>query len=359
MYGGYAVLLRAGSIFEIRGSMKGIIFFGVMILSFIFSTDAMALSCYYGSNKGNVSDEVTLDNIVYLSGNADGSIIWNSVSYSRNITCSTQIEEDVYVYPYPKRSTETLPKGVKLGLIINGHDLGTFDSNGSPDSDRVDTHWDIDKEAATKTFNIQAYMVKNGDIDTTGVSTKISLFQLDGEGGLNNAPNANYNFFISGWNNVGTVDCSAGISGVNLNLSSINTDQAFAGTATQSVSAPHISLNCTSTSPQALSSVKSITGTLVMEGSALSGNSKLFTTNKDDLGFKVLYKNAEVQPNGIVTLDVPVSNGLGEFSVPLDIAPTLTVLQLNDPAWLFSEQGSSGIEGAINFEFTPTLVNTD
>ncbi|MFS9381066.1 hypothetical protein QNN88_10255 [Citrobacter sp. ANG330] len=338
--------------------MRRLLITGNALSALFFCHSAYALSCYYDGKTSNITDEVTLDNIVYLSGTADGEVIWRSPTYSRNITCTTSITEDVYVYPFPKRKEQNLPTGVKMGVILNGTDLGVFDSSGDVNSDRVDTHWNISKGKETKPLTIQAYLVKDGDIDTTGVSDKLSLFQLDGEGGLNNQANSNYNFLISGWGNIGSVDCTSTLSNDSFTLSGFSTDQVFAGSATQPVSPPKVALNCTGSSAQVLSSLTSVSGDLSLAGTALSGNAGAFKTNKEDLGLILLYNQSGVSPGKKVSLTIPVTDGVGQLDVPLVAKPVLTQLDLNKPDWLFSEQSVTGIQSSVDFSFKPTLANT-
>ncbi|MFS9381067.1 hypothetical protein QNN88_10260 [Citrobacter sp. ANG330] len=332
----------------------------MLFLVFSFSGNALAMTCYYGNSASNVADVVTLNNIVFLKGTSNGSVVWRSDTYTRDVTCRLNPGQSgtdyVYLYPFPYRTEQQLPQGVKLGVIINGNDLGTFDNTGDPVSDRINLSWAINTASAPRTFTIQAYMVKDGDIDAAGASDKLSLFQLDGQGGLNRT-GQNYNFLISGWENIGSIDCSPTIDHESFTLTGASTDQIFSGGYSKPVSAPRVSLTCTGSSSQALAAVRSISGDLSFTGNGMAGNSAAFKTSKDDLGLTLLYSGSEIAPGGKITIDVPVVDGVGSFDVPLVAKPGLSTLALNDPAWLFSEQDSSGISSNITFSFSPTLAN--
>lgn len=329
-----------------------------MAVFFLASFNAAALECY----KGSVTDEgQNIGKLVLLSDTPNGSKVWESDTYVRNITCTTKIKENVYFYPFPKISSQTLPEGVKMGLIYDGKDLGTFDedSGGGNTKTKIDTGWILNKTTATRTFTIQAYLIKTGEINTSKVTGKIHLFQLDGQYGLNPSPSArNYKFSLSQWNQTGTVDCSSSFSGMTFSIASIETDKAFAASSSHSVSTPTLSISCSSKTSGLISLLKNVTGNFAISGSSMSGHNDHFSTNRKSLGFQVVHDGAVIKPGKTVSLTVKLSGGKASQSLPLTISPRLMELDLRTPPWLFKDSETEAIS-KITPAFTPLSVNTN
>ncbi|ATM94521.1 fimbrial protein [Yersinia frederiksenii] len=329
--------------------MKKVVPIILLSLFSLFSSKTMALNC---TGVGDVViDSVVLDKMVYLSNSENGDVIWESDVFTRNITCTSSITEPVYIYAYPKMASETLPDNVEMGLFFDGHDLGTMDATGDVTSRRTNTGWTVNggTPLVKNGVTFQTYLKKTGDINTAGV-TNITLFQLDGEGGLNTMPTAkNYKFVISGWNNVGTLDCRENITGGSFSVTS-ETDQVVAGTASSQINHPTIAVTCTGDA-SSLSMTKSISGRLDLLGSGGS-----FSTNKEGLTLSMFYEGTELRPNDDIIVDIPVSSGSGSKVFSFDVKPALSVLQLNNPSWLFSDSDEA-ISATIPFSFTPTRVN--
>ncbi|MEQ9721995.1 hypothetical protein ABQG65_12505 [Yersinia alsatica] len=323
----------------------------IIVLSFFYfvSLKAMALNCEGAG--GVVIDSVVLDKMVYLPNAANGDTIWMSDVFTRDITCTSNIDEDVYIYAYPNMGPETLPANVEMGLIFNGNDLGAMNASGSISSRRKETGWTVTKNIALVKNGVtfQTYLKKTGDISTAGV-TNITLFQLDGVGGLNTMPGArNYKFLISGWDNVGTLDCHGSVTDSSFSINAL-TDQVFAGTASSQINHPTIAVTCTGDT-SSLSMTKSISGRLDLSGSGSS-----FSTNKEGLTLSMFYDGTELIPNDDIIVDIPVTSGSGSKVFSFDVKPALSVLQLDNPSWLFSDSNEA-ISATIPFSFTPTRVN--
>ncbi|RQM36936.1 hypothetical protein EB241_17270 [Erwinia psidii] len=243
-----------------------------------------------------------------------------------------------------------------MGLILDGEDLGTFTTSGTTIANRKDTGWRIKKNSPeSKTLTFQAYMVKEGDIDTTKITSGITLFRLDGVGGINTTPNSNYNMYITGWDNAGTVNCDTSLSVTPITLSGIMTDKAYAGTENYSTSYSTISLSCTSSSGSILNAVSSVKGKFSISGSALSDDNTLFSTNQNNLGLAVSYDGSVMSPGSSTTVNIPIASGKGSKTLSLGIKPQLFSLELNNPSWLFEDKND--INSSFNFSFSPTLVN--
>ncbi|CAK8742955.1 hypothetical protein SODG_006186 [Sodalis praecaptivus] len=114
------------------------------------ASNAYALSCHQ-SSTGSVSDTEALGVFAYLAGSDNGQVVWRSQSFTRTITCKSELaaneadQESVNVYPFPKRAEQTFPAGVKMGLIFNGKDIGVFSTAGDVNAGRVDTGYVVKK----------------------------------------------------------------------------------------------------------------------------------------------------------------------------------------------------------------------
>lgn len=334
--------------------LKRKITFGLFTL--ILSFNAAALECYIG----NVSDESQeIGKLVLLSGTQNGSRVWESKEYVRNITCSTGIQENVYFYPFPKIKSQTMPSGVKMGLIYDGKDLGTFDeSSGNGNlSTKIDTGWTINKTTATRTFKIQAYLIKTGEIDTSNVSGAIHLFQLDGKGGLNTAYGAkNYKFSLSKWDQTGTVSCSKTVSNTSLHLP-VTTDQAQSVSSTLSA-LPMVNVTCTSETAGLADLMTSITGDFSLTGSAMADRSDHYGSDREEFGYRVSLNRTTVIPGQTVPLTIPLSGGKAAYPVPLALIPRLAEISLNSPAWIFNA-AEKEVKTTMMPVFTALSVNTN
>ncbi|MBN7122183.1 hypothetical protein BSU01_10750 [Erwinia billingiae] len=326
------------------------------LISLILSFNASALECYIG----NISDEgEEIGKLVLLSGTHNGSRVWESKEYVRDITCATGIQENVYFYPFPKIKSQTMPVGVKMGLIYNGKDLGTFDEssgNGNLNT-KIDTGWSLNKATATRTFTIQAYLIKTGEIDTSNVSGEIHLFQLDGKGGLNTAASAkNYKFSLSQWDQTGTVSCSHTVSNTAFRLA-VATDQALATSSTLSAK-PVVNITCTSDASGLANLLSSVTGNFSLTGSAMADRSDHYGTDKDEFGYAVTHNGTAVIPGQTVPLTITLSGGKAAYSVPLGLTSRLDDITLNSPAWIFND-AEKEVKTTMTPVFTPLSVNTN
>ncbi|WP_455915796.1 hypothetical protein [Pantoea agglomerans] len=337
-----------------KKSLKRKITFGLFTLTLSFN--AAALECYIG----NVADEtVQIGKLVLLSGTQNGSRVWESKEYVRDITCTTAIRENVYFYPFPKIKSQTMPTGVKMGLVYDGKDLGTFDENSGNGntSTRVDTGWTLNKAAATRTFKIQAYLIKTGDIDTSKVTGAIHLFQLDGVGSLNPEVNAkNYKFSLSQWDQTGTVSCSHTVSNTSFRLP-VNTVQTQSASSSLSAQ-PVVNIACTSDTPGLANLISTVTGDFSLSGNAMTNKSDHYSTDKDQFSYAVTLKGTAVTPGKTLPLTIPINAGKASYSVPLELTPRLAELTLNSPAWIFNDTEKE-VKTTMTPVFTPLSVNTN
>ena len=334
--------------------LKRKIIFGFCTLTLSFY--AAALECY----NGNIVDESeSIGKLVLLSGTQNGSKVWESKEYTRTITCKTKIRENVYFYPFPKIKSQSKPKGVEMGLIYDGRDLGTFDErsgNGNINT-KIDTGWSINKTTASKTFRIKAYLKKTGEIDTSKVSGAIHLFQLDGKGGLNTSSNAkNYKLSLSQWNQTGTVSCSHSYSNTVFRLP-VTTVQTLSGSPTLNVR-PILHISCTSKMAGLANLLSNITGDFSLNGKSMANRKDHYGTDKEHFGYAVAYLGSTLIPGKSMLLTIPLKGGKANHIVPLDLKPRLEELKLNSPAWIFNN-AEKEVKSQLTPAFTPLSVKTN
>lgn len=162
----------------------------------LVSGHASALACLQqGSNEAKIMESIPT-NVAIPSDAADGSIIWESKTYTINVHCyhdwGPNSSEQVYFYVNP--ANQALAVGTKVGIRYNG-------SVSTQATGRVDTGktilagQDLD---FPMTFSV--VVLKSGTSPASGLSTfsQFRAFQLDGVGGINANPATNLNFVIDG-----------------------------------------------------------------------------------------------------------------------------------------------------------------
>lgn len=344
-----------------RINIRTVFIFIFLTLSWCVTTsNAFALVCYQGSDTAAKDDKDALSVIAYMGDKTLGERIWTSKVFTRNITCRSELElssqrENVYIYPYPKRNVEQLPAGVKMGLIFNGVDLGTFDTSSSIEAGRVDTAWSVNQVAATRTMTFQVYLVRTGEISSSGVN-EVTLFQLDGVGGLNTLQ-SNYNISLSGWNNIGSVTCYSIPRSAPATLD-FKTSDILNGESSETASnVIGMYFNCGSTPPNIINYVKSVGAIVTFNGTPSSINSQYFSTNIDNLALEIKSENRDIHPGSKMEFSFPLSSGTTTAYIPLEITPRLSSFSLNQPSWLFSD-GAIDIYSLLPHTYTINGIST-
>ncbi|WP_156485028.1 hypothetical protein [Erwinia sp. ErVv1] len=319
---------------------------------------AQALSCKLNSNS-LITEPVELNNLIFLSGTKNGEKVWESQVFTRDISCTSKINENVYVYPYPKRGKETLPKGVKMGLIFNGKDLGTFDLSSTPAEGKIDTNWTINKNTAHTTMSFQAYLKKEGDIDTSMVSMGVTLFQLDGVKGLNGTPDSNYNLNIRGWEKAGTLTCKKELKSTSFTLGKIDTLKAMNHATQLNNGTARIEAVCSSTSSNIVNAAKTLQGTIKLTGSSAKNDDRAFASQLDTANLLISLNGTAVTPGKEIPFTVPLSAGKGSVVLPLTYTPEIAKIPQapGEPEWLFKESDEAA-KITVDFSFNPTIVTS-
>ncbi|PWC20484.1 hypothetical protein DDT52_09630 [Brenneria roseae subsp. roseae] len=195
----------------------------ILFLLALTSFSASALECRLGTVTGPVSDYEDVGTLKIPATLPVGSRLWTSKSYTRNLACwayYTVRPQGELSYFYPNPEGKVISQGIGIGIIYNGEDLGII-TNGGTTASRVSTgQWIAPGPSGTLppknptmlNVTVQLYLEKTGEItDTTAGVNALKVFQIDGEGGINNKPNSNYGLSLSGLHGIEIMQCAANI----------------------------------------------------------------------------------------------------------------------------------------------------
>lgn len=223
------------------------------------SQGAWALSCFAGSGlaafqgKNRTQTETISNQILVPSGlTTPGTTLWRSQSYTTTFTCfDTDAQpngENAFLYWDPQRKVSSIHPSIELGVTINGIDypltsgtsLNLAPGTAPPATTQncTDVGSNARSCATPKSLSVQyAIYVKatgsppptNGQIPNPG---QVSLFQVDGRGGLNSRPNSNFNLYISGLNNIRFIECNPQVTITSTNGNTVDFGRVVAQTST-------------------------------------------------------------------------------------------------------------------------------
>lgn len=334
--------------------------FALLVILF-YSSSGWTMTCVEDSTN-KVDDEESLPLIAVLSGTKNRETIWNSKLYTKKIFCSTGTTENVYLYPLPKRDSQRFPSGISIGIKLNGKDLGVFDPNNRDiKGDKQDTSWKVLKSGSgeSQQLTFQVYMIKTSDnIVTANVSSKLTILQFDGGGGLNRDVE-NYKLSISGIKDIATVGCNSVVDKKSHTFPDIATSSMISGSYKENYNAAELSLTCSSSSSTVLNAVRKVSGEMTFGGTAFKDKANYFLTSGDGLGLEVKYKGAAIKPNQNIAIDVPLSTGKGKQTIPLNVTPHLkTPTRDGGPLWLFSDNNVTP-SSSINMSYSVKSLSTE
>lgn len=174
-----------------------------------------ALACRE-DGSGSTIDIAPLGTALAVAADApDGTIIWESGPRSTNVICKDDYlhgREEVYFYLNP--ANVSIGQGIRAGIRYNSvpvtqnsgkYGTGFFSDRGCNLSSCVG--WD----KARFTLNFSVFIEKYGSTPQNGQASTLSqyrVFQLDGITGLNNKPNSNLNYVVTGVNAIRFVPCA-------------------------------------------------------------------------------------------------------------------------------------------------------
>ena len=295
--------------------------FAVFFCSFFVSKHSFALSCYAVVGGQELTTETArVDDIIIPESSSDDSIIWKSPTYTRTIKCNEAgVSEFVYFYPFPNITLASLPQGMIFGIVYNGT---SYDLTSS--GMKIKTNIYVTPGSTqTGVINVQVYIKKKGVI-SGGYNGILPIYQLDGQGGLNNSPTAkNYKFNLSNLEHITTGSCDYTFNS-NHSANQINVDDNLISNGQIINSIGLASISC-----MPMDVLKNRTANISLYTTdSLGGN--YFSTDKDGLNYQLIMSGSTITPS--------VTSG----------SPLTVPLKLN-----------SNAKGTLTFDQKVSLLSTD
>lgn len=297
----------------------------IMMLCLFYANSASALECYAMINGiEKPADTVEVKDIIIPTSTKNGEIIWESDEYKRDIVCRKGIGEYVYFYPFPNLKSSDLPAGMSFGLIFNGEDYPLV----------------VGQQIETKiyappgggdvkgTVDVKVYIKKTGAI-SSGFSTALPIYQLDGKGGINSSKGKNFIFSLTNLENIATADCTYQIKSNKTKNDLLISDVLLASTGKTIGDVGTMSVSC---QPYDLLSGR----TAVFDISTTSSGSDLFGTNKDGLSYYLMMNNKTLKPANTSSNPSEVSfilDSTGNASASID---QIFTLDNTNHDWLYT-----------------------
>ncbi|MDX5627897.1 MULTISPECIES: hypothetical protein [unclassified Brenneria] len=188
---------------------------------FLPAFNVAALECHKDTTSGPVADYENIGAMKIPSTLPIGSRLWTSKTYSRNLACwayKNKKPNGEYSFFYPNPYGAVIGTGIGIGIIYNGQDLGVV-TGGGTSSSRVSTGMFVypgpsgslpPSNPTMLPVTVQVYLEKIGDMSNASYGVdSLSVFQVDGELGINKNPGGNYQFTLSGLKNIDVIQCSA------------------------------------------------------------------------------------------------------------------------------------------------------
>lgn len=236
---------------------------GLIALFSLYSHSVFALACKeYGTGK--IAQTITLDKAIEVStaNLKAGTVLWRSPVFNSTFKCEDINNypngEDAFLYWDPLSQMQSIDPSIEVGVTYNSIDIkpaqGTKTNVGRGTACNFGYYWNrwgnlvsgCMSPASPQTVRV-SYSVyikatgrsapASGKIMNTGEYT---IFQVDGELGLNSTPNSNFRAAVAGLGNIRFISCSpqisvVGNSGSLVDFGSIPRSAAQAGTTQKQI----------------------------------------------------------------------------------------------------------------------------
>ncbi|MBM2883128.1 fimbrial protein [Chromobacterium amazonense] len=182
----------------------------------VLPTLSHALACKEGGRNGNVliTEDIGTTVAVPVTENT-GVPIWHSSQRTVNVHCykdnNVREAEEVYFYPNP-RPKQGQPQGVQFGVVYKGQ--AYYQTERIPTGFSIPqcpSNVSLDKCPAvsfTLSFQVEIATKKpypgNGQV---GIN-QFEVLQFDGKYGINNAPNSNLVYKVTGLDKIRFIQCA-------------------------------------------------------------------------------------------------------------------------------------------------------
>ncbi|TFZ52042.1 fimbrial protein [Serratia proteamaculans] len=224
---------------------------------------AAAMQCRFGNSTsssrptGSVTQDIDVGRPIVLAASdfVKGNLIWRSQPFTSTFTCwdtdGYPQGEHAYIYWNPQNAFGGLDKSLEIGVSINGRDYDAINLKQSsnrptgpdlgPGTVRTNGRNKAAPQAVTASYSVY--------IRATGVKppagnfaplARASLFQIDGELGLNATKDSNFNAYIKGLDKIRVIQCNPQISvlannGASVDFGVLSTTSAKTGVIAKQV----------------------------------------------------------------------------------------------------------------------------
>lgn len=174
----------------------------------LFSTSSFAVDCVEKSTGSANPPAIPVDALAIPSNVPSGTKVWESNEIRVTAYCDNVVQsgsDPIYFYFNPKK--QSLGQGIKMGVSYRGADL--------EGGDRLITDAKPIRRGESVTFDVafRLYIKTSGTPPSSGHyegSDQFTVFQLDGELGLNYQPNAkNLKYTLSNLRSIRFLACGA------------------------------------------------------------------------------------------------------------------------------------------------------
>ncbi|WP_231421840.1 fimbrial protein [Pseudomonas sp. Leaf59] len=173
-----------------------------------------ALACREDGTDSIITQEALGTALAVAADAPNGTIIWESGPRSTNVICKDDYRvgrELVYFYVNP--ANVSIGKGIRVGIRYNNQPITQSSGKVSTGfySDRGCTSNCIGWDKARFTLNFSVFIEKYDPTPPSGQASTLTsyrVFQLDGVQGLNSRPNSNFNYVVTGMNDIRFVPCT-------------------------------------------------------------------------------------------------------------------------------------------------------
>lgn len=187
-----------------------------IFISSVSPAPAFALTCKNQSDGSAVIRESLNTELAIPADAPDGTIIWESEEYTANVKCmdewNSSTAENIYLYTNPAKVN--IGSGIRIGMRYKG-------ASYTQSNTKVETGynawygctsiWSCSGWWAKFPLKFTIFIEKFGPTPSSGKAIQLNeyrVFQLDGKNGLNNKPDSNVNYIISGLGNIRFIPCS-------------------------------------------------------------------------------------------------------------------------------------------------------
>jgi hypothetical protein len=190
-----------------------------LLLLIALPTTSFALSC---KEKGSDNAKIIAalgTTLAIPADTPDGTIIWESEPRTIDVVCRNDtgtkgVEDSIFFYINPEKVK--IGDGIRIGIRYKNVSISQANGNYATGVTLSACYWANCNGYDVKfPLSFSVYVEKFGKVPPSGfvsAGNNYRVFQIDGSGGLNSAPNSNLNYILTGLNNIRYVPCKANLT---------------------------------------------------------------------------------------------------------------------------------------------------